>query len=277
MRPTVAAVTGLVFVAAGQGAASADGVLDPGAGVTCSSPRCEVRAVTPRKAEVSRKSASTGTIPTGNRRGGAAPHEPPTVTQKGWLVDLKHGVSLIPDFWGEPAKDTPQQPDTPTPEQLAQQAVEQLVLPKPVIRMSPHADAAQVVGVPTWLWIDAALWRPVSKTANVPGMAVTATATPKRVVWSTGDGATVECAGPGTPYSRTFAPEADSPDCGHVFRRSSAGRADEAFTVTATMTWDVVWHGGGQGGRFPGLRTAAQIPVKVTEVQALVRTGRRGR
>lgn len=165
----------------------------------------------------------------------------------------------------------------PTPGEVAQLAVQQLVLPRPVIRMNPDEHAAQVVRVPTWLWIAKTVWRPVSKTARVPGMAVTATATPRRVEWSLGDGATVDCAGPGTPYLAKYAADAASPDCGHTFRQSSAGQPHEAFKMTATITWDVVWHGGGQGGAFPGLLTAAEIPVRVTEVQALVVTGRRSR
>ncbi|TKA12267.1 hypothetical protein FCI23_07080 [Actinacidiphila oryziradicis] len=143
--------------------------------------------------------------------------------------------------------------------------------------MSPGEDVAQVVGVPTWLWVDGSVWRPVSRTARVPGMVVTATATPRRVVWSMGDGVRVTCVGPGTAYSARFAADSVSPDCGHVYRRSSAGRPGEAFTVTATIVWDVVWQGGGQAGAVPGLRSAAEIPVRVSEVQALVVDGRRGR
>ncbi|GAA1919019.1 hypothetical protein GCM10009753_59480 [Streptantibioticus ferralitis] len=136
--------------------------------------------------------------------------------------------------------------------------------------MSPDAGATQVVRVPTWMWIDRAGWRPVSKTAAVPGVAVTATATPQRVVWSMGNGESVTCAGPGTPYSSRYSASTASPDCGYVYRRSSAGQPGEAFTVTATVVWDVVWQGGGRGGTIRGLESRSEVPVRVTEVQGVV-------
>ncbi|WP_269859567.1 hypothetical protein [Streptomyces sp. RPT161] len=43
--------------------------------------------------------------------------------------------------------------------------------------------------------------------------------------------------------------------------------------MTATIVWDVVWHGGGRGGTIRGLESRAQLPVRVSEVQAVVVTG----
>jgi hypothetical protein len=45
------------------------------------------------------------------------------------------------------------------------------------------------------LWIDLGAWH--DKTAS----ASTATAAPSKVVWDMGDGHTLTCDGPGTPYS----------------------------------------------------------------------------
>jgi hypothetical protein len=135
--------------------------------------------------------------------------------------------------------------------------------------MSPAG--AQLVTVPTWLWIDAASWRPRTATAQVPGLVVTATATPSRVVWKTGDGsAPVTCTGPGTAWTSGTDPVTPSPTCGHTYRRSSAGMPSGTFPVTATVSWTVSWAGGGQGGTVPGLSTTSTAAVRVAEVQAVV-------
>ena len=157
-----------------------------------------------------------------------------------------------------------------SPENVALQAVSRLRLPSPGIRMSPDARTAQVVYVPTWMWIDRVDWRPVSKTVQVPGVEVTATATPQRVVWSMGDGGSVSCDGPGTPYLSRFAAASKSPDCGYLYPRSSAGESGDVFTVTAAVMWNVSWRGNGRAGRISGLRTIAQRSVRVTEVQGVV-------
>jgi hypothetical protein len=158
----------------------------------------------------------------------------------------------------------------PSVGEVAREAVAELVLPRPVVRMSPGAGVGEVVGVPTWLWVDRAGWRPVSRTARVRGASVTATARPVRVVWSLGDGGSVVCAGPGTPYAARFGAGAGSPDCGYVYRRSSAGCRGERFRVRAVVVWDVVWRGGGRSGAVRGLRSVAGVRVRVSEVQALV-------
>ncbi|MZG16598.1 hypothetical protein GTY44_24460 [Streptomyces sp. SID5914] len=154
--------------------------------------------------------------------------------------------------------------------EVAQQAVQRLDLPEPVIRTSPDEDFVQVVHVPTWMWVEKSSWGPVSETVKVPGVQVTATARPRLAVWSMGDGATVSCTGPGTPYSAKYRPEAKSPDCGYTYRRSSLAEPGKAFTVSVRVTWDVEWRGGGQSGTVPGLVIGAQQQLVVDEVHAVV-------
>ncbi|MFL6110684.1 MAG: hypothetical protein ACJ786_04960 [Catenulispora sp.] len=163
-----------------------------------------------------------------------------------------------------------QGPGGGAPALLALEAARELRLPSPVIRANPSPEAEQMVGVPTWLWVDPSIWRSVSATAAVPGESVTATATPRSVVWRTGDGAVVSCAGPGTPYTSPADPNSPSPDCGHTYLRSSAGRPEDAFRVAATINWDVAWAGGGQQGTFLGLQTTATVSFRVAEAQAIL-------
>jgi hypothetical protein len=139
-----------------------------------------------------------------------------------------------------------------------------------VIRSSPAAGDLQLTQLPTWLWISRALWAPRSQTAAVPGEQVTATATPVSVSWRMGDGTTVTCNGPGTPYSNRFNPAFRSPDCGHTYTRSSAGQQDGAYPVTATITWDITWAGtGGAGGTLPPLLSTSVAAFRVAESQAV--------
>lgn len=155
----------------------------------------------------------------------------------------------------------------PTPVVLARQAVNRLKLATPRIETSPSGE--QLVNVPTWLWLARSAWAPMTATASVPGESVTATARPLQVTWRLGDGTVLICAGPGTPYARGGDPSAPSPDCGHTYRRSSAGEFDGVFGVSATVAWVVTWQGDGQRGSLPALTTATTSTFRVAESQAI--------
>jgi hypothetical protein len=156
----------------------------------------------------------------------------------------------------------------PDPVVLARQARNKLQLPSPQIVLSPAGQ--QLVNLPTWLSISQAGYTAKTASAQVPGETVAATATPTSVVWSTGDGATVTCQGPGTVFQATDDPASASPTCGHTYRVSSAGQPGAVFTMTATVRWSVSWAGGGQTGALPGLTTTATARVPVAESQALI-------
>lgn len=157
----------------------------------------------------------------------------------------------------------------PTPATLAQQAVQQLTLPDFAIDASPSPAADQLVGLPSWLWLAGADWQPTTATAAVPGESVTATATPTTVTWNLGDGTTLVCDGPGTPYGAADTPDEGSPTCGHTFTTSSAGQPHDAFTVTATISWSVTWAGGGKTGTVPDLETTATTTMRVAAIESL--------
>ncbi len=162
----------------------------------------------------------------------------------------------------------------PAPAVLAQLAIRYLRLPDPVIRSSPAPGALQLTRLPTWLWVSPAAWHPRSKTAHVPRESVTATAIPVSASWRMGDGKTVTCNGPGTPYHQGDDPGSSSPTCGYTYTRSSAGQPHAAYHVTATITWDITWTGpGGTGGALPPLFTAAAAAMRVAESQAINTAG----
>lgn len=154
-----------------------------------------------------------------------------------------------------------------SPARLAAQAYGRLRLPSPAIRSNPVGP--QLVNLPTWLWVDQASWGSWSATVSVPGVSVTATATPRWVVWSMGDGTEMRCMSAGTPFPAGADPAASSPDCGHTYRVSSQGRPGNSFAVEATVFWEVSWAGAGQGGTFDGLSTTSTATFTIVESQAV--------
>ncbi|WP_235433671.1 MULTISPECIES: hypothetical protein [Protofrankia] len=159
----------------------------------------------------------------------------------------------------------------PDPAGLAEQARNRLRLAGPRIVMSPTGD--QLVRLPTWLWLDPAGWAALSATAAAGGVAVTAVATPVEVTWALGDGGTVTCTGPGTPFPAGADPASVSPDCGYTYRDRSLDAPGGTFPVTATVRWDVSWAGAGQAGVFPGLTTVSAAAVRVIDVPVLTTGG----
>ena len=160
------------------------------------------------------------------------------------------------------------------PSVLGRLAVSRLRLALPVIRVNPVPPTPQVVQVPTWLWLEAASWGQRSATAAVPGLSVTATATPVRVDWVTGDGARVTCAGPGTPWREGMNPAA-RPPCGHTYTVASATaeQPHRTYTVQATVSWQVRWAGGGASGGVPDMQTTAATALLVVRAGGINTTG----
>ena len=157
---------------------------------------------------------------------------------------------------------------------LAQLARRSLILPPPAIASSPPPGVLQLVDLPVWLWVNPAIWAPRSATAAVPGERVTVTAAPVAVTWRMGDGSVVVCHGPGTPYTSRYRAASPSPDCGHTYRRSSAGQAGGAYHVTAAITWNITWQAAdGTGGALPPLVSTAAAAFRVAESQAVNTAG----
>ncbi|MER6062419.1 hypothetical protein ABT167_14740 [Streptomyces sp. NPDC001792] len=186
---------------------------------------------------------------------------------------MGNGMGILPKFDGgkkqKKAASDDHKPQTSVTS-VAQTAVRRLKLPKPLIHTSPDENFAQVVHVPTWMWVERSSWGPVSASASVEGVTVTATARPRRAVWSMGEGGRVVCQGPGTPYLAAYSPQEPSPDCGYTYQRASVSAPGRAYPVSVQVTWDVEWHGGGQTGVVPGLVMTAERRLVVDEVQTVV-------
>ncbi|MFD8737494.1 ATP/GTP-binding protein [Streptomyces sp. NPDC059618] len=154
------------------------------------------------------------------------------------------------------------------PQELAQRAVDSMTLLGPDIA-SPRTAGKYTVGVPMWMWVNqsATTYGPNTASASAGGVTVTATAKVSKIVWSMGDGTSVTCTGPGTTYSSSEG-MAQSPTCGHVYSKTSAGGRHSRFPVTATSTWTINWQGGGQAGQIAEVRQT-NMQVAVGEVQVV--------
>lgn len=161
----------------------------------------------------------------------------------------------------------------PSPEVLARQAYDQVPLVIPQPRTAPPADADQVVGFPTWLWVEPAVWQAFTAEAAIPGLSVTVTATPRQVAWDMGDGTRFTCDGPGTPWNPDGG-DGQVSDCEHAYQFVSAGEPGGRYRVTVTVTWSVSWQAStGETGTLADASRTAAFGLRVGERQAIVRYG----
>jgi hypothetical protein len=157
-------------------------------------------------------------------------------------------------------------PPAVTPAQLAQIARARLQLPQVGMQLNPATSS--MVNVPVWLAL-AAGWDSRTATASVPGLSVTATATPSRVHWDMGNGGSKVCSSPGTVFrAGVDDPYAASPTCGFTYT-DPVGEG-VTYTVRATVTYTITWAGGGQSGTLADLTAAGTTAMTVGESQAVI-------
>ncbi|CAN5123831.1 ATP/GTP-binding protein [soil metagenome] len=163
----------------------------------------------------------------------------------------------------------------PTPREVAQFAIAQMELRAIDIGITPEPGAGNVgiVGMPVWLWAtnpSSHTVGPITASASAGGITVTVTARLQKLTWDMGDGTKVTCTGAGTPYKASYGTK-ESPNCGHIYSKSSSMKPDGKFAVTATSAWVITWDGAGQTGtiRLNGLQRT--IAIAVGEAQVLVR------
>jgi hypothetical protein len=159
------------------------------------------------------------------------------------------------------------------PKTVAEEAYSRMTVPTPLILMTPAADATQFVSLPIWLQLAAPSWITKSTTITAGGVTLTMTAVPTRAVWSMGDGSSVICRGPGSPYPalKPKDPMAESPDCGYTYTRPSASLPQHSYPVSVAVHWKVAWSTtAGQAGAEPDLTAVATTRLRVDEIQALV-------
>lgn len=162
----------------------------------------------------------------------------------------------------------------PTPRDVAQLAVDQMRLSAVNIGIAPKPgpDSVGLVGMPVWMWAqnpDDHTVGPITASASAGNITIGATARLLKVTWDMGDGTEVVCNTAGTAYKPAYGRK-QSPDCGHVYMKSSGDKPGGQFDVTATSDWVITWSGAGQSGtiRLGGLTRSTQITIG--EAQVLV-------
>ncbi|MGA5359120.1 hypothetical protein [Streptomyces purpurascens] len=185
-----------------------------------------------------------------------------------------------PIFWVDNGDPPPGNvPDAITPEILAQLAYAEIRVPSTTVELAPQE--ATKVNLPTWAWLDAAKFKPVSVTASVPLLDIQATTTAEpvslKIEPGTGDAVTYPASGEcqinaddsiGEPYAKGKAGE--TPPCGVKYLRSSG---EGSYELQATITWKIHWTGTGVQGEplLPEGTFGAEQDVVVQEIQAVNR------
>jgi hypothetical protein len=194
---------------------------------------------------------------------------------------LKRGSCSDLPFWVDNGEaPPPRYEEAISPEILAALAYQHMELPDTEVSLAP--DGTTKVNLPTWAWLDRAVFDEVRATASLdaPGFAIQATTIAKPVALKlepgTEDAETYPASGEcvinadgsiGEPYAKGKADQ--TPPCGLRYLRSSG---NGTFNLKATITWDITWTGtGGAGGDLPNGTFGNDQAVTVQEIQAVNR------
>ena len=183
------------------------------------------------------------------------------------LADFVRG--LIPDapiWWVSPG-DEPA-PPPPNPVVLAEQALDTLQLATAKVNTAPTPPHMTYVGLETWLWLDKAQWREMSKSVTAGRTTVTVTAEPDHVFWDTGDGSSVACGSPGVRWETWMVSTAQT-DCSYTY--SSTGTRAMSATIVYRVDWTcsgVCLRDGGTLGEVDGVTGSTNL--RVGERQSVV-------
>ncbi|MFG2964528.1 hypothetical protein ACGFZS_14735 [Streptomyces sp. NPDC048288] len=166
------------------------------------------------------------------------------------------------------------------PKILAALAYQHMQLPDTKVSLAP--ETVTKVNLPTWAWLDKAVFNEVQATAaiNVPGFNLRSTTTAKplslKLEPGTTDAETFPASGEcvinadhsiGEPYAQGKSDEI--PPCGLKYLRSSG---NGTFKLRATITWEITWTGtGGADGRFPDGAFGKDQQIAVQEIQSVNR------
>lgn len=187
----------------------------------------------------------------------------------GAIYECRYLMPVMPLlFWSESMPAGPAAPVDPAV--VAQTIVEQMELRAITIGMVPEdfPGSMGIVGLPMWLWVadpSEQTYGPMTRSASLGDVTVTATAKVKKVLWEMGDGNAVTCWTVGTPFTDGHGGE-ESPDCGYTYSKQGT------YTIRATSYWSVDWTStSGPSGSIPVQFTQSRI-VPVGELQ-VVRTG----
>ncbi|NUR02169.1 MAG: hypothetical protein HOY79_38240 [Streptomyces sp.] len=185
-----------------------------------------------------------------------------------------------PIFWVDKGDPPPADIENAvTPKILAELAYNEIRVPSTNVTLAPAGTTK--VNLATWAWLDGTTFKPVSVTASVPVLGISATTTAEPVSLKidpgTSDAETYPASGVcqinngriGEPYAKGKA--YTDPPCGVKYLRSSG---DGSYQLKATITWKIHWTGTGITGEqgLPDGTFGAPQNVTVQEAQAVNRS-----
>lgn len=153
----------------------------------------------------------------------------------------------------------PAAPPPPSPEEIASIAIDRALAlaPEPKLEIAPARVG--LTGLESYFWI-AEPPRPISATASVPGLTVTARAVPTQFVWDFGEGTGEVTSTAGRPWTRRR-----PGNISHLYE--AKGRYGVAVEVIWSASYQV--NGGGWVG-IGNFSTADARPYPVREMVALL-------
>ena len=160
------------------------------------------------------------------------------------------------------------------PAEVAQEAAATLHIPTPTVAIRPlmrFQDGRQggLTQLPMWLWQTPVSWRTYSVRAQAGPVWAAVTARPVAQIWTFGDGSTIACDGPGTPYANGADALAGSPDCGYRYTTTSREMPGGAYHIAVAVIWRLTWIGyDNTGGELPPVRSDTTVPYVVRQARA---------
>jgi hypothetical protein len=145
------------------------------------------------------------------------------------------------------------EPRGPSLEEIRQQVIDRAIAlaPAPELQLAPARIG--LTGLPSYFWLGNDP-QPISATASVRGVTVTATATPTHFVWSFGDGNERTTTKPGRPWTKHSPGSIE-----HTYE------TEGVYEVGATIVWSASWSLNGGAPQSLGTFTtsdAADYPVR---------------
>ena len=136
-----------------------------------------------------------------------------------------------------------------TPQQLAQIAIAELIIPVLQPETAPPRGQDGLVGLPEWFWFPKAAWGPVSRTVTAGPVWARATAVPVSIVFHPGGRQPwFSCRGPGTAFNPVRPLGAQHTECSYTYKLPSAGQPGNVYAAAVTVLWNVFWVGSGNTG-----------------------------
>ncbi|MGW7082341.1 hypothetical protein ACWGH2_02430 [Streptomyces sp. NPDC054871] len=180
-------------------------------------------------------------------------------------------------FWQD-AGAVPDDPNAPTPETLAAYAYDKIRVPDTEIELKPQGKST--VNLPTWVWLDKAVFKDVTVRAELPDTELYAVTTAKPVALhlepGTKDAQTFPASGDcpvnedgsiGAPYTKGSSKQ--DPACGISYLRATNGKP---YQLKAAVTWEISWEGtDGAKGDLPDGTFETTQDMNVQEIQSINR------